>query len=403
MARRAGAARLPGGARAGDGALAHPDASSAAVTSAMRDVAHGREPPPTDGRSSYRDRRARDHPGALGREIGDHLGDGVGADPLGAVGVGHGLAVARRVHGARQHRVHRDAPLDLAGERLGEGDHAGLGHGIGDEAAERRHHRARGDIDDAPRARRRHRGEHGAAADHRRGEVERHHAVPVRERGREEIAPREAAHAVDEHVDPAVGVEHAPDEGAEARLVGHVGLGEVRRARAAGAIRFDSASRSAGTAKGTHATAPSARNRIVTDWPRAPVPPARTATAPSCGHARELLHAPGEVEVERGDPLGIVGDEVHRHPVVDIAPFRVVLQALGLEGGARHEAEGVHEVHEREFPVELAVGDGPAGQALHRSAISADSSGFGRDIGLSSRRPMPAGGAAMMAERWMSS
>ena len=71
--------------------------------------------------------------------------------------------------------------------------------------------------------------------------------LPLGERSRGEIAAGEAAHAVDEDIDPAVGVEHTLDEGAEARLVGDVGRSEVERAGGrADALR--SASGSAGTA-----------------------------------------------------------------------------------------------------------------------------------------------------------
>src|SRR2546428_607420 len=62
----------------------------------------------------------------------------------------------------------------------------------------------------------------------------------------------------------------------------------TRRPRSAGVARSHSWSRSFATAYGTATTAPSVRNRSVTAWPRAPVPPVTIATR-CCSGAR----APG--------------------------------------------------------------------------------------------------------------
>ena len=46
------------------------------------------------------------------------------------------------------------------------------------------------------------------------------HAAPLGERGRGEVAAREAAHRVDQDVDPLVAAEDVGDEGGERACVG---------------------------------------------------------------------------------------------------------------------------------------------------------------------------------------
>src|SRR2546425_4496324 len=73
----------------------------------------------------------------------------------------------------------------------------------------------------------------------------------------------------------------------------------TRRSRWAGATRARSSARSVSTAYGTATIAPSARNRSVTAWPSAPVPPVTIATR-FCSGLREAGATGGWPEV-RGD------------------------------------------------------------------------------------------------------
>src|SRR5712692_2762729 len=78
----------------------------------------------------------------------------------------------------------------------------------------------------------------------------------------------------------------------------------------------------------------------------------------------QFLRATGELEIERGDSPGVVGDEVHGDAIVDVAPLGMVVQPLGLGGDRGHELEGLREIREDEAAVELAVLEFPARQVL---------------------------------------
>lgn len=70
-----------------------------------------------------------------------------------------------------------------------------------------------------------------------------------------------------------------------------------------------------------------------------------------------------EREVELGETVGGVGDEVDRHAAVDVRPLRVVVQYLGMQGDARHEAERFVEIPKGELSMQLAVDTRPIRQA----------------------------------------
>src|ERR1700676_4876892 len=75
----------------------------------------------------------------------------------------------------------------------------------------------------------------------------------------------------------------------------------------------------------------------------------RPATAPSAGRPCEAVHLLRELKVALGHPAGIVGRKSDFDPVVDIEPFRMVVELFGDEGRTRHEAEGLVEVREGEI------------------------------------------------------
>jgi hypothetical protein len=85
-----------------------------------------------------------------------------------------------------------------------------------------------------------HERQHRAAGDDRGGEVERHHALPLRQGRGQEVAAREPAGRVDEAVDPAEPVAHRLDELAHRVLARDVGgQGEQARAQPGGQARFE--------------------------------------------------------------------------------------------------------------------------------------------------------------------
>src|ERR1700674_529906 len=71
--------------------------------------------------------------------------------------------------------------------------------------------------------------------------------------------------------------------------------------------------------------------------------------------ASDAVHRLRELDVELGHAAGIVSRERHLDGLVDVEPFGMVVELLGHQGGAGHEAERRVEVREHEFP-----GDGVA-------------------------------------------
>src|ERR1039458_4087553 len=88
----------------------------------------------------------------------------------------------------------------------------------------------------------------------------------------------------------------------------------------------------------------------------------------------EAIHFRREAEVQLRETAGVVGTEIHRDAVPRVRPVRMVLQLLGGERNARHEAEGFGEVGEGERAVELSL--------RARPAVKGGESG----IGLGSRK-----------------
>src|SRR5712692_1692608 len=70
---------------------------------------------------------------------------------------------------------------------------------------------------------------------------------------------------------------------------------------------------------------------------------------PSTGGLRQAVHLLRELDVALGHPTGIMRRKSDLHLVVDIEPFRMVVELFGDERRACHEAEGLVEILEREF------------------------------------------------------
>src|SRR5262249_52293933 len=66
----------------------------------------------------------------------------------------------------------------------------------------------------------------------------------------------------------------------------------------------------------------------------------------------QSIHGLGELDVAIGHAAGIVGRKRHFDLVVDVEPFRMMVEFLRDQRRARHEAEGLVEVLEREFPAD---------------------------------------------------
>src|SRR5450432_508964 len=70
---------------------------------------------------------------------------------------------------------------------------------------------------------------------------------------------------------------------------------------------------------------------------------------------RQPIHRFRQLDVELGHAAGVVGGKRHLDLLVDIEPFRMVIELLGHQRGPRHEPEGLVEIPEYEL-----LGDGIA-------------------------------------------
>ena len=71
------------------------------------------------------------------------------------------------------------------------------------------------------------------------------------------------------------------------------------------------------------------------------------------GHAagRSLVHSGSQLEVQFGEAAGVVRRERHVDAVVDVEPFRVMIELFGNDRHLRHEAESLDEILEaKSFP-----------------------------------------------------
>src|SRR5262245_431304 len=86
-------------------------------------------------------------------------------------------------------------------------------------------------------------------------------------------------------------------------------------------------------------------------WARTPSSCAATHL-PSMRRRGQAIHGLGQLDVAIGHAAGIVGRQRHLDPVVDVEPFRMMVEFLRDQRRARHEAEGFAEVGEREIPAD---------------------------------------------------
>src|ERR1700733_273348 len=63
----------------------------------------------------------------------------------------------------------------------------------------------------------------------------------------------------------------------------------------------------------------------------------------------ELVHCLGQLDVTLGQAPGVVRRQGHFDGLVDVKPFRMVIELFRNERRARHEAEGLIEIGEHEF------------------------------------------------------
>ena len=98
------------------------------------------------------------------------------------------------------------------------------------------------------------------------------------------------------------------------------------------------------------------------------LPPVSRAAPPTFPAAR--VHEAGHRDVATRDAAGIVARQGDIDPVVDIEPLGVVIDDIGVDGDATHEAERRHEITEAVGPFQSipAVGHGPVRQGGERFA-----------------------------------
>src|SRR5438876_12194712 len=63
----------------------------------------------------------------------------------------------------------------------------------------------------------------------------------------------------------------------------------------------------------------------------------------------EAIHGGGELYVPFGDTPGVMGGQRHFDLVVDVEPFRMVVEFFGNERGTGHESKRLVEILEGEF------------------------------------------------------
>src|SRR5262245_37678014 len=68
----------------------------------------------------------------------------------------------------------------------------------------------------------------------------------------------------------------------------------------------------------------------------------------AAGVACQPVHGLGQLDVELGQAASVVGRKRHCNSLVDVEPFRMMVELLGHQRGARHEAERLVEVAEHE-------------------------------------------------------
>src|SRR3984885_14232178 len=82
---------------------------------------------------------------------------------------------------------------------------------------------------------------------------------------------------------------------------------------------------------------------------------------------RGFVQKLGQIGVLLRDALRVMSGQVDGHAVVDVKPFRMVFHLLDGDRGRCHEAEGMDEVGEFVFLVQLGVDDAPTREGVEGS------------------------------------
>src|SRR5262245_43526233 len=80
--------------------------------------------------------------------------------------------------------------------------------------------------------------------------------------------------------------------------------------------------------------------------------PASCKRAASRGRFGQPVHGFGEGDVTLGDAAGIMGRERHLDLIVDVEPFRVMIELFREEPGAGHEAARRRDILDGESPAD---------------------------------------------------
>jgi len=72
----------------------------------------------------------------------------------------------------------------------------------------------------------------------------------------------------------------------------------------------------------------------------------------------------GPIEITTGKSASIMGGQADFHPVVHIAPLRMMIETLAHQGHAGHEAEGLRKIRKAEFTLQSPplIDEFPGGQ-----------------------------------------
>src|SRR3984885_3558283 len=90
---------------------------------------------------------------------------------------------------------------------------------------------------------------------------------------------------------------------------------------------------------------------------------------PRCPSARELVHCLGKLHVKLGQAAGIMGRERDLYILVDVEPFRMMVELFCDQRSAGHEPESLIEIGKNEFLADriAALDFAPALKACERA------------------------------------
>ena len=72
----------------------------------------------------------------------------------------------------------------------------------------------------------------------------------------------------------------------------------------------------------------------------------------------------GPIEITTGESASIMGGQADFHPVVHIAPLRMMIETLAHQGHASHETKRLRKIHKAEFTLygPTLIDEFPGGQ-----------------------------------------